>query len=68
MRSKVVIVPPGGIPQDDFEQAEVVVQSGMVEDGWGCPECGNPYADLLAWNEWGDHVTCLVCGAEYNLL
>lgn len=58
-RRRLVLIP--GI--DDFE---VVGHTDLVEESFGCPDCGNRGMDLLEWDEGFEMVTCSLCKRTYT--
>jgi len=45
------------------EQADAVT----VDDGFGCPDCGERRVDWLPWID-DDTIECQTCGAQYQLV
>ena len=46
---------------------KVSADADLVEEGFGCPQCHECRSDDLIWDEWGDTLTCDVCGHVYRL-
>lgn len=46
--------------------AKSTPEPDLVESCFGCPQCGNQDMSSLSFNEYGDIVTCTLCGTEYD--